>query len=146
MLVDPKIEYDIELMKILSFIGQREEAIKQETGIFLSKSFCFDNSIKNEKNDYFSFTNDLEYLSPYGVCDTIEQVKEKYKNWLNDTVLKFCISFTKVIKSEQPSIGGWRWHKWGKYIGNKNPEFEYLYDENDDIQEVYCYHIYQLLT
>lgn len=146
MLIDPKIEYDNELMKILSFIGQEGEAIKQETGIFLSKSFSFGSSIKNKKNDYFNFSNNIEYLSFYGVCDTIEQVKKKYKHWLNDAVLKFCVSFTKVTKSKQPSIGGWRWHKFGEYIGDKNSEFEYLYDENDDIQEVYCYHIYQLLT
>ena len=99
-----------------------------------------------DKNEYFDFQNEDEYLGAYGVCDTIDQVKEKYSKWLNDPKLKFCISFTKVTKAEQPADGGWRWHKWGEYIGTKEPQYEYLYDEGDDIHEVYCYHIYQLLN
>lgn len=145
MLVNPKLQYDLQLMGILSLIGQGGKSEEVETGIFISPSFSFGNSIKNDKNEYFDFKNEDEYLGSYGVCDTIEQVKEKYSKWLNDPELKFCISFTKVTKSEQPANGGWRWHKWGEYIGTKEPQYEYLYDEGDDIQEVYCYHIYQLL-
>ena len=26
--------------------------------------------------------------------------------------------------------GGWRWHKWGEYIGKHNPQYEYLDHES----------------
>ena len=148
MLTNPKFQYDLQMMGILSLIGQGGKSEEVETGIFMSPSFSFGNTIGNKKEDYFSFESPDEqiWLGPYGVCDTIEQVKEKYAKWLNDEKLNFCISFTKVTKAEQPSDGGWRWHKWGDYIGTKNPQHEYLYDEDDDIQEVFVYHIYHLLN
>jgi len=145
MLVNPKLQFDSHVMGILSLIGQGGKPQELETGIFMSNSFAFGNSIQNEKEEWYSFSDGELYLGSYGVCDTIEQVKEMYSKWLNDPELKFCISFTKVVKAQQPSDGGWRWHKWGRYIGDKNPQFEYIYDEDDSIQEVLCYHIYQLL-
>lgn len=77
MLVNPKIKYDIQLMVILSIVGQGGNPEELETGIFISPSFSFGNSINNDKNEYFDFQNEDEYLGAYGVCDTIEQVKEK---------------------------------------------------------------------
>ena len=144
MLVNPILQYDLQLMGILSLIGQGGKAEELETGIFISPSFSFGNSIINDKNEYFDFQNEGEYLGAYGVCDTVEQVKEKYSKWLNDTELKFCISFTKVTKSEQDANGGWRWHKWGEYIGKLNPQCEYLDDEDfgDDFQYVITFTLY----
>ena len=117
-----------------------------EDGIFISPSFSMGNSIANEKDDYYDFNNPDEYLNAYGVCDNIDQVKKKFAKWFNDPDLRFCVSFTLVNKSDQPDSGGWRWHKWGPYIGTKSPRYEYLFDEGDDIEEVYCYHIYRLLN
>lgn len=79
----------------------------------------------------------------YGVCDNYEQVLSHHPE-VNDPNKKFVITLTPIIKAEEPSGGGWRWHKWGEYIGTLNPQCEYLYDENDTIQKVYVYHIYQL--
>jgi len=133
---------DRDTALILSLLGQGGIPIEVETGIYESPSFSFGNTIQNAKEDYFDF----EGFGPYGVCDNIDQVKDRYSKWLNNPELDFCISFTKVSKSDQPSDGGWRWHKWGEYIGTKDPQHEYLYDEGNHIQEVYVYHIYQLLT
>jgi hypothetical protein len=47
-----------------------------------------------------------------------------------------------VIKANQSHEGGWRWHKWGEYIGKYEPQYEYLYDE-PEIEKVYVYHIYE---
>lgn len=76
-----------------------------------------------------------------GVCDYPEQVCEKF----NPDALPghYFVSFVRMLKKDQPSYGGWRWHKWGEYIGTKNPQYEYLYDE-PDIEEVYTYHIYDV--
>lgn len=144
MLVKARTQRDYVHDQILSMIGQGGDNVAVQEGIYMCPSFSFGNQIAGKKNDYPEFDDNYEY-SPYGVCDNVEQVLERYKQWLNDPGRKFCISFTKVTKAEQPDQLGWRWHKWGEYIGTKNPQHEYLYDEDDSIQEVYCYHIYELL-
>ena len=79
----------------------------------------------------------------YGVCDNYEQVLEKYKYILNDTNKNYVVGLSTVKRENQSSEGGWRWHKWGEYIGNQNPQHEYLYDDTH-IDKVYCYHIYEI--
>jgi hypothetical protein len=130
------------LEAILALLGQGGEPVELEPGIFLSPSFSFQYAIVGEIEEYFDFGGEL---GSYGVCDCFEQIKSKYADWFNDSEYKFCVSLTEVVKAEQSPDGGWRWHKWGQYIGIKKPQYEYLYDEDDDIQVVYCYHIYQLL-
>ena len=142
MLVNPRFKTDPQYDQILSLIGMGGRDIEIEPGIFMSPSFNMGNKIANAMDEYFFF--DIDDLSSYGVCDTIDQVKEKYSQWLNLPDMKFCISFTKVTKSEQGPVGGWRWHKWGPYIGSKTPQHTYLYDEDDSIQEVLIFHIYRL--
>lgn len=83
----------------------------------------------------------------YGVSDNIEQIKEYYKEWLDDPHSKWVITVTPVFqdKSNRGKGGGWRWHKWGGYIGTLSPRCEYLDDEDfgEDFQGyVLCYHIY----
>lgn len=79
-----------------------------------------------------------------GIADDLEQVKKEYQSFINDPNIKMCVTYFRVIKSEQPESGGWRWHKWGDYIGTKNPQHEYIYDEDDSIQEVICFHVYEI--
>jgi len=52
-------------------------------------------------------------LGSYGVCDNFEQLLEHYKPLIDDPDRDYTIGLTKVIKSNQESWGGWRWHKWG---------------------------------
>ena len=78
----------------------------------------------------------------YGVCDYPEQVLELFPI-LAEHQSKFFISFVRIRRDNQPDDGGWRWHKWGTYIGNREPKCEYLYDE-PEIEEVYTFHIYEL--
>jgi len=78
----------------------------------------------------------------YGVCDNIDQILNKYPE-LQNSDRKFIVSLVSMLKSEQSKSGGWRWHKWGEYIGEQNPTHEYLYDE-PEIEEVFVYHIYEL--
>lgn len=142
MLVDIKIKRS-EIDSILSLMGQSGPNERVQEGIYMSPHFSFGHQIQESHNEYPKFGENFE-LGPYGVSDNVEQVLEKYKEWLDSPERKFCISFTKITKSEEDSCGGWRWHKWGEYIGTKDPQHEYIYDEGDDIQEVYCYHIYEI--
>ena len=75
------------------------------------------------------------YWCNYGVADNASQVLDYYENFLltnyadymNDR--KFIITMTPIFKEDQPEYGGWRWHKWGQYIGEFEPKCEYLYNE-----------------
>ena len=77
----------------------------------------------------------------YGVCDNHEQVLEAVPE-LNDPNRNFVLMLTPVKRENQPESGGWRWHKWGDYIGTQEPRHEYLYDEKH-IDMVFVYHIYE---
>lgn len=75
----------------------------------------------------------------YGVCDYPAQIVEKFPGILVDP-RHFVIGVTEVRRENQPGRGGWRWHKWGEYIGEHKPQYEYLYDEKD-IDLVWCYRV-----
>lgn len=79
----------------------------------------------------------------YGVCDHFSQVLEQCPMIESSTDRYFIMSVTEINKDYQPDDGGWRWHKWGKYIGCQEITSEYLYDE-PIIEKVYCYSIYEV--
>jgi hypothetical protein len=82
----------------------------------------------------------------YGVADTYEQIlnNPEYKEQFIDAPKKYVLLFGLIYKSDQPEHGGWRWHKWGHYIGEKTITTEYLYDEKD-INSVVIFHFYEIL-
>ena len=57
-----------------------------------------------------------------GVCDSTDQFAQKYPDFTGE------VWFTVVKRCDQPEKWGWRWRKWGEYIGNYDIDFEYLYD------------------
>jgi hypothetical protein len=79
----------------------------------------------------------------YGVCDDYHQILERWPE-IESSERKFIICLTPIIRTEQPSSGGWRWHKWGTYIGDHEITAEYIYDCKDVIM-VYCFHIYEII-
>jgi len=81
-------------------------------------------------------------ISDYGVCDHYEQILERCPLLASAEDRRFSIALTLVTRESQPPEGGWRWHKWGPYIGTQDPQHEYLYDE-PNIEQVYVYHIYE---
>jgi hypothetical protein len=78
----------------------------------------------------------------HGVCDSYEQVVAHHPE-VTDPERRFVITLTPVWKSEQEPYGGWRWHKWGEYIGTHTPQHEYLYYEQE-IEMVYVYTVYEI--
>lgn len=78
----------------------------------------------------------------YGVCDNYKQILEYHKDIISDNK-NYVIGLSTVERKNQDENGGWRWHKWGEYIGNQNPQHEYLYDDTH-IDKVYCYQIYEI--
>lgn len=82
-----------------------------------------------------------EAPADYGICDSPEQVLERWPALAEDP-RRFIIFFGEIKKEDQPKHGGWRWHKWGEYIGTKNPQYEYLADE-EDIDSVLIFSVIQ---
>jgi len=79
----------------------------------------------------------------YGVCDYPYQIIDTWPTLVSDPDHRYIVTLDEIRKDEQPSDGGWRWHKWGTYIGDREPLCEYLYDE-PEIDNVYVFHIHEL--
>lgn len=83
------------------------------------------------------------WRNAYGVCDSAEQLLEHFPE-LEAPGRSFVVTLTEVCRADQPAEGGWRWHKWGPYIGKHDPQHEYLHDEQG-IDAVLVYHIYEYI-
>ena len=131
-------------------------------------SYRYMNSYPGSSNE----TDDSKFIPfSYGVCDNADDIlnfsvnnyydeeyyTEEDKEFIPDITLEellaksdrqYVITLTPMCQEEQPEEGGWRWHKWGAYIGKHNVQCEYLYDEDlSDISQtfVYVFHIYEFL-
>lgn len=96
-----------------------------ETHFFGTDDQSLSEKLADPRNDF----------NTYGVCDTIEQWREHYGKVYDDHQLPCVVSFTPIVRANQPPQDGWRWHKWGRYIGTHEPQCEYLYDE-EGIEQV----------
>jgi hypothetical protein len=96
------------------------------------------------KSINYDSSDGCNYLGPYGVVDSIDQLLEISKVMIEDQNRNFIFTAFEIRKEDQPESGGWRWHKWGAYYGHHDSQCEYLYDDAD-IESVYCYHIYEVL-
>lgn len=97
-----------------------------------------DDEFEKKYNEIFD--EETGYPETYGVCDDFSQVVSKWPSLITDDLEHF-ITFQEIRKEDQPESGGWRWHKWGAYIGEHEPTQEYLYDE-EDIDKVLVFHIH----
>lgn len=154
MLVDIELQNRIPTNPILF-----PKPVRVKTGVYDNCGFNFHNWIpKNiEYDDYFgiqmrklikqhgggNFEEMCGRLNSYGICDSIEDFMNLFGEMLKRSTCKYVVGFTKVEKKDQEHWGGWRWHKWGPYIGKQKPTTEYLYDE-PLVEVVYTYHIYKI--
>lgn len=124
-----------------------EEFIEKLDGLYYNEKLYEINKKEGETLlQYFVRTANSTWISQYGVADNIEQIKEFYKKQIKDKKSKFVISVTPVYqdKENKGKCDGWRWHKWGEYIGKLNPQHEYLDDEDfgDEFKYVLCFNLY----
>jgi hypothetical protein len=142
MLVDIELINDPITDMISKMNGNDIGPKKLCQGVYLIGHFSLDNMIK-PKPEFDKRYPDLNGFNSYGVCDNYNQVLSEC-HLLVESDRKFVMSVTPILKSKQEERGGWRWHKWGPYIGiQKRSGCEYLYDE-PDIEKVFCYHIIEL--
>jgi hypothetical protein len=89
------------------------------------------------------YADDLPVEASFGVCDSPEQFFADVLPALKADARAFVIGFTHITKdvANAGNGGGWRWHKWGPYIGHGTPTCEYLDDEAEFDAGVYVYQI-----
>lgn len=148
MLIDePKIMApmrDQQLAAILAMIGGGGDPVRLQQGVYEIPHLSGDHMLGDGYEKYPELNRDdqdAEYVNCYGVCDGPGNLLETLRI-LQHPERKFVVTLTAVRRADEPSDGGWRWHKWGPYIGAHDPQHEYLYDEVG-IDVVYCYHIYE---
>jgi hypothetical protein len=139
-------------LELLALLGDDPREVKEvETGAYLG-GLNFEHGLAgcdqrsfNYKYPDLPLVND-DYLNCYGVCDTPQQFLELARDVLNKDPREFVISFCHIAKDpgNKNRGGGWRWHKWGPYIGTGMPQCEYLDDEDGFDDGVYVYHVHQV--
>lgn len=138
-------------MGILSIIGGGADPTPTATGIdgiyqinHFNMNYCFSGAKIEEYPR--NMGDGEEYLGCYGVADSPDQLFNlpRFVKHVRESERKFVVGMHRIVKSEQDPTGGWRWHKWGEYVGVQDPQMEYLYDE-PVIEEVWTYHIYEIL-
>lgn len=141
MLCDVKYFNNPVADMIAEINGNSTTIIRLEKGIYQIGHFNFEH-VMTQKLDFDKIYPELGGFSCYGVCDDYKQILEQCEELKNEK-RKFVVSVTPVEKSNQSKHGGWRWHKWGPYIGEYKSTCEYLYDE-PEIEKIYCYNIYEI--
>jgi hypothetical protein len=149
MLVDIPSQRSNQILDVVAALsGGVSGAIAERKGIYRIGHFGSSDwpGPRNQWEHYPEFpdvdTNEgAKYRGCYGVCDTVEQVLALYPE-LENSERKFVVTLTEIRRAYQDPSGGWRWHKWGDYIGTHDIQHEYLYDE-EGIEAVLVYHIYE---
>lgn len=78
----------------------------------------------------------------YGLCDNPDQILKKWSH-LEAGHQRHFITATPIYREHEPEWGGFRFHKWGEYIGEHELEYEYLVDQKE-IDVIYVFHIHTL--
>lgn len=154
-----EIERRAEIAKDMNFdyIPQYKDVWKQGIGIYqcmCNFNFCEEEFLEKLNRWGYNKRNPMtgnfeeEYIEPYGVADNINQIKGLYKKQIECPNTKWVISLTPVFQDleNKGKGGGWRWHKWGKYIGELDPKCEYLDDEDfgEDFKHIICFRLYKV--
>jgi len=137
MLVDVKF-FSHPIGEIIAKLNKNPEGVKRITkGVYEIGHFSLEHMISS-----IDTYPDLGDFNCYGVCDNYEQIIDQCPELQNKN-RNFVVSITPIKKENQSPEGGWRWHKWGPYIGVQESQCEYLYDE-PNIEMVYCYRIIEV--
>jgi hypothetical protein len=138
VLIDPDFIDSLVEMGTSSFWAS-EITTRIGKGLYLTDSFNFEYNLQGKWVRFPEFDT-LNYICSYGGCDSPEQFMGRIGNYLESLPDSYVVSFVELNKEDMVPEGGWRWHKWGPYIGTQEPQCEYLYDE-PVITKVYTYGI-----
>lgn len=139
MMIDPTFTphgSDPVLAMILSTISVGGGRTRLAKGFYRISHWNFDSEVAAPKledytEDWTAKARDLDSVGlecEYGVCDSPEQFIERFGPAMEASPRRWVVSFCVIQKADEEPHG-WRWHKWGPYIGTADPQCEYLYDE-----------------
>lgn len=147
--IEPKDTSDDPLLAMIAgTYGRSARPERLAQGVYTVGHWNFDECFPQGVyfNEYPDIRTDNDRLCPYGVCDSLEQfLATDLGALIQASERRFVVSLVKLRRDEQPPDGGWRWHKWGPYIGLQEPQCEYLHDE-PMIEEVWTYHVYEVIS
>lgn len=83
------------------------------------------------------------YLTKDSTHDFFTRGKRLYRHLTEHPDAVYVIRFTPIFNHHNGTSGGWRWHKWGRYLGKHTPKYEYL-DEETNIDYVLVWRLYPL--
>ncbi len=83
------------------------------------------------------------YLTKDSTYDFFSRGKRLYRYLTEHPDAVYFIRFTPVFNHHNGAIGGWRWHKWGRYLGKHTPQCEHL-DEEENIDYALIWRLYPL--
>jgi hypothetical protein len=133
------------MMAIASVNGHRRDTARLRKGVYEVGHFGSSDFLRGLYEQYPTLTPDGEpYIGCYGVCDGVDNLLRCIPMLEADQEREFVVTLTKVTRdlSNKGQGGGWRWHKWGAYIGDQTPTTEYL-DDEPIIESIYVYHVYE---
>lgn len=142
MLVDVKFSpMDPVLAMVTGFIAGDKHRKHISKGLYEIGHFNFahEMGLRDYEREYI----DIGDIGGYGVCDSPEQFTKRLGEALDKDPRQLVVSLTHVPKVPGEE-GGWRWHKWGEYIGEGKPTTEYLADESEFKDGVWVYHIFDV--
>jgi hypothetical protein len=125
--------------------GQTKTVLKIAKGYYMS-CLNFDRVVEQflVRHQYFDGGYDeIPEVPCYGVCDTPQQFIDRYGEALEAHEANYVVGFAHVRKNPEDAGkgGGWRWHKWGDYIGTREHRCEYLDDEDGFEAGVYLFKV-----
>ena len=82
------------------------------------------------------------YECAYGLCDNYQQAINTFSKYANSEN-KYCLFVTPIYREDQPEKYGFRYHKWGDYIGTQWFQHTYLYDDKH-IDVIYSFKFIKL--
>jgi hypothetical protein len=135
LIQEPKVLAVDPILVVIGLVGGRSPGKELRTGVYQVAHFGSSQFLPGY--DHCPNTT----VGPFGVCDSVEQLLAACPE-LETPGREFVVTVTVIRKADEPSEGGWRWHKWGEYIGTQDPQCEYIHDE-PTIEEVLCFHIYE---
>lgn len=124
-------------------LGDPKGTTRLQQGVYRCSHWNFELEFRGYQDFHLDFPELRSGFGCYGVCDSPEQLISLLPEEVTAGPRQFVVSMVQILKSKTAPEGGWRWHKWGPYIGSQSPTCEYLYDE-PDIDEVWTYSIYEV--
>lgn len=133
---------DIE--QTIKIFRENHQLTKLADGVY--EGLVWRNRIKGLNEDLSGIIlGDSDYYIPsYGVCDSYKQIFDRYPQ-IKSSTRTFTVFLRKIVANDEPPQGGWRWHKNGTYIGVHRPQYEHIYDDRNEIPEVYMFSIVEYI-